>query len=147
MLKGQAVQRPIRFLVVESNAADAYLMVEALKQDEAVEITVIDDGQQALANLLEEQRSPDVIFLDLNVTPVSGLEILAQVRSNPKLRCIPVVVISGSRNTEDVRRAYQLGANCFITKPGSLDQFLQCMKSCHEFWAATVTLPPKSTGE
>jgi chemotaxis family two-component system response regulator Rcp1 len=143
MLKCQAVNvSPIHFLVVESNAADAYLMLEALKQDEAVEITVFDDGQKALAFLLQESRSPDLIFLDLNITPVSGLEILAQVRANPKLECIPVVVISGSRNAEDVRRAYQLGANCFITKPNSLDQFVRCLKACHEFWATTVTLPP-----
>jgi two-component system, chemotaxis family, response regulator Rcp1 len=143
MLEGQPVYvRPVRFLIVESNDADAYLMVEALRQDEAVEVTVIDDGQRALTFLLEEPCSPDVILLDLNVTPITGLEILAQVRSNPKLECIPVVVISGSRNSEDVRRAYQLGANCSITKPSSLDQFLQCMKSCQEFWTATVTLPP-----
>ncbi len=139
--------RPIRFLVVESNPADAYLLLEALKQDEHTEVTVIDDGQKALAFLLEEPRSPDLIFLDLNVTPVTGLEILAQVRSNPRLQCIPVVVISGSRNGGDVRRAYQLGANCFITKPTNLDQFLRCMKACHEFWAAIVTLPSKPTGE
>lgn len=140
---------PVNLLVVESNPADAYLTVQALKEAGfSNEITVIEDGEKALAYLRQDgihasAPPPDLILLDLNLVPISGLDVLAEVRSNPRLAHIPVLVISGSQNAEDVRRAYQLGANCYITKPNHLDQFMRFMKSCHEFWGVVATLPPR----
>jgi two-component system, chemotaxis family, response regulator Rcp1 len=135
-------------VVIESNPADAYLTVEALKNAGfAHEITVIENGERALTYLGQfgEKSAtpiPDLVLLDLNLVPISGLEVLTAIRSDPKLECVPVLVVSGSQNAEDVRKAYQLGANCFITKPNNLDQFMRFMKSCHEFWGMVATLPP-----
>jgi len=140
--------RSFNVLVVESNPADAYLTVQALKQAGfSSDVNVIEDGENALAYLRQEglygsAQVPDLILLDLNLAPISGLDILTEIRSNPELGCTPVLILSGSQNQEDVRKAYQLGANCFITKPGNLDQFMRFMKSCHEFWCTVVTLPP-----
>lgn len=140
---------PLNLLVVESNPADAYLTGQALKEAGfADDIKVIEDGENALAYLRQDgvhasAPIPDLILLDLNLAPVSGLEVLAEIRSNPRLQCIPVLVVSGSQNADDVRKAYQLGANCFITKPNTLDQFMSFMKSCHDFWGVVATLPPR----
>jgi two-component system, chemotaxis family, response regulator Rcp1 len=140
--------RPIRLLVVESNPADAYLTLEALKQVAPVEyVTAIDDGPSALAYLRHGGAlSPDVVFLDLNLTPMSGFEVLTEIRSTPSLAFIPIVILSGSRNAGDVRKAYQLGANCYVTKPTNLDEFLKSIKACYEFWGTIATLPPKQAG-
>ena len=137
--------RQIQLLVVESNPADSYLIVEGLKRAGLNrEVTVICDSQQALDYLGDSQR-PDMILLDLNVAPMSGFDVLAEIRSNPKLESIPVIVMSGSQSEEDIRKVYRLRANCYINKPGNLDQFLAFMKTCYEFWGAVVTLPPRTS--
>jgi len=129
-------------LLVESNPADAYLTVDALKQAGLTdEVHVADDSLKALELL--EGGAPDLVLLDLNVTPLSGLELLSKIRSHARLGSLPVVVISGSENRDDIRKAYELGANSYITKPGRLDEFLRCMKSCYEFWGTVATLPSK----
>lgn len=123
-------------------------MVEGLRRAGLNDgITVLDDSEQALSFLSVKdsvRERPDVIFLDLNLTPMSGLELLGEIRSNPQLESIPVIIMSGSQNAEDVRKAYQLRANCYISKPSNLDQFLLFMKTCYEFWSSVVTLPPRS---
>jgi CheY-like chemotaxis protein len=130
--------------MIESNAADAYLTVEALKQAGLTDgITVIDDSRKALDYLRQGGAAPDLVFLDLNVAPISGLEVLAEIRSDSKLEYLPVVVVSGSENADDVRNAYKLRANCYINKPARLNDLLRFMKTCYEFWGTVVTLPPK----
>lgn len=138
--------RRINLLVVESNPADAYLTVESLKQagfNQAIQ--VIEDGQQAL-EYLAQSPAPDLIFLDLNLAAMTGFEVLEAIRNDPKLECVPVIVISGSQNAEDVRKAYRLKANCYLTKPAKLADFLRFMKICYEFWGTVATLPPASPG-
>ena len=131
-------------LLVESNPADAYLTVEALKQAGLSEgTTVVHDSDGALKSLREDGGPPDLVLLDLNVAPLSGLEVLAEIRGDPTLQSVPVVVVSGSENKSDVRNAYRSGANCYINKPAKLDEFLRYMKTCYEFWGTVVTLPPR----
>jgi two-component system, chemotaxis family, response regulator Rcp1 len=119
-------------------------MIEGLKRAGLNQgVTVLDDSEQALSYLsVDSLAPPDLIFLDLNLTPMSGLELLNHIRSHPKLESIPVIIMSGSQNSEDVRKAYKLRANCYITKPNNLEQFLGFMKTCYEFWASVATLPP-----
>lgn len=134
-----------RVLVVESNPADSYLIVEALKQAGLPEgVTAIDDSQSALDYLARESPPPDLILLDLNLSPLNGFELLSQIRSSPALGTTPVVIMSGSQNSKDVKKAYELRANCYICKPTTLDQFLRSMKTAYEFWNGVVTLPPKA---
>ena len=134
----------MRVVLVESNPADAYLTVEALKQAGLAEgVVVLNNSTDALDHLLTNGELPDLVLLDLNVAPISGLDLLAQVRAHDRLGNVPVVIVSGSENREDVRRAYQLRANCYINKPGRLDEFLRFMKTCYEFWGTVATLPPK----
>lgn len=130
-------------LVVESNPADAYITAEALKQAGMTSgVTVVDSGERALQHL-ESEPAPDMIFLDLNLTVVSGLEVLKKIRAHPKLRAVPVVMLSGSLNAKDVEDSYMQGANCYITKPASLEEFLRFMQIFYEFWGSVATLPSK----
>lgn len=136
--------RPIHLLVVESNPADSYLMVEGLRRAGLSEaVTVVEDSEQALAHL-SNPVSPDLIFLDLNVAPMSGLDFLRSIRSDPHFGTVPVIIVSGSENRDDVRKAYESGANCYVAKPSNLDEFFACMKICYDFWSSVVTLPPRS---
>ena len=129
---------------MESNPADAYLTVEALKQAGLNEGTVVvDDSSKALEYLRADRELPDLVLLDLNVAPLSGLDVLAEIRGDARLESVPVVIVSGSENKDDIRNAYRSGANCYINKPARLDEFMRCMKTCYEFWGTVVTLPPK----
>lgn len=130
-------------LVVESNPADSFLILEALKQAGVTEgVTTIEDSQRAL-EYLQGGAAPDVILLDLSLTPMTGFELLAHIRGNAALATTPVVIMSGSQNSRDVKKAYEGGANCYICKPSTLDRFLGTMKTFVEFWSGVATLPPK----
>ena len=132
----------MRVLVVESNPADSYLIVEAIKQaGDSHRITVVEDSSGAIEEIGREL--PDIVLLDLNVSPASGFEVLAQIRSDARAAALPVVIMSGSQNQSDVRKAYELHANCYITKPAKLDEFMRCVKTWYEFWLTVATLPPK----
>ena len=132
----------MRILLVESNPADAYLTVEALKHAGLAEgVTVFDDSAKALSHMREGSTAADLILLDLHVAPLSGLEMLAEIRKDPHLGFTPVVIVSGSENKDDVRQAYGNGANCYINKPAKLDEFMRFMKTCYEFWGTVATLP------
>jgi chemotaxis family two-component system response regulator Rcp1 len=140
--------KSFEILVVENNPADARLTIEAFKEAGMHEgILSLPDGDQALAYLrrqgaYSEASLPHVIFLDLHLPKVPGLVVLADIKSNPELKIIPVVVISGSHDPKEVREAYELHASCFIYKSEDLDQFLQFIRCCFEFWGTVVTLPP-----
>jgi CheY-like chemotaxis protein len=136
-------------LIIENDPATARLTKEAFQEAGLTKgIRSVPDGDEALAYLRHENGysnhpHPDVIFLDLHLPKKSGLEVLAEIKENPRLRVTPVVVVSGSANPQEVREAYELHASCYIRKPDDLPHFLRFIQVCYEFWGSVVTLPPK----
>jgi two-component system, chemotaxis family, response regulator Rcp1 len=142
--------RTIEILLVEDNPGDVRLTLEAFKEGKVLNsIKVIHDGVEALAYLRREGRymnapQPDLILLDLNLPKKDGREVLAEIKSDEHLRQIPVVVLTTSTAEEDVARAYSSHANCYITKPVELDNFLRVVQSIESFWLSLVRLPSQS---
>jgi CheY-like chemotaxis protein len=140
--------RSIDILLVEDNAGDVRLTVEALRDSKVRNhIHVVTDGEKALAFLRREgsdasARRPDLILLDLNLPRKDGREVLAEIKQDPDLKLIPVVVLTSSAAEQDIAQAYDLHANCYITKPVNLDQFLRVIQSIEDFWLVVVKLPP-----
>jgi CheY-like chemotaxis protein len=139
--------RAIEILLVEDNPGDARLTIEAMREAKlGNRIHVVEDGVEAMAYLRREgaysaMPRPDLILLDLNLPRKDGRDVLAEVKADPGLRRIPVVVLTTSRAEEDVLRAYDLHANCFVTKPVGLEQFMSVIKQIDEFWIKVVILP------
>lgn len=139
--------RSVRILLVEDNPGDVRLTREALKEAKVRnEIIVAVDGEEAMRVLRREgnhasAKRPDVILLDLNLPRKSGLEVLKEVKSDASLKRIPVVVITSSKAEQDIVRSYDLHANCYVTKPVDLLQFLEVVKVVDEFWLSIVRLP------
>jgi CheY-like chemotaxis protein len=139
--------RPIEILLVEDNPGDARLTLEVFKEAKVINnITVTGDGVEALAYLRREARyansvRPDLILLDLNLPRKDGREVLAEIKNDKHLMKIPVVVLTTSAAEEDIARAYSRHANCYITKPVDLDQFLRVVQSIESFWLSLVNLP------
>lgn len=139
---------PIEILLVEDNPGDVRLTQEALADGKVNNnLHVVIDGVEAMAFLRREgayrsRPRPDVILLDLNLPRKNGREVLAEVKADPELRRIPIVVLTTSEAEEDVLRAYEHHANCYITKPVDLDQFLKVVRSIEDFWFTIVKLPP-----
>jgi CheY-like chemotaxis protein len=140
--------RPIEILLVEDNAADVRLTQEALREGKVHNrLTVARDGEEALEILLRrgphaEAARPDLVLLDLNLPRKDGREVLATLKADDDLKRIPVVVLTTSSAEVDILRSYQLHANCYITKPVDLEQFVNVVKSIDEFWLTIVRLPP-----
>ncbi|HRI51474.1 MAG TPA: response regulator [Pseudomonadota bacterium] len=140
--------RPIHILLVEDNAGDVRLTREALKEGKVGNsLTVAPDGIEALAILRQEGRyageaRPDLILLDLNLPKKDGREVLAEIKDNPTLKRIPVVVLTTSKAEEDILRTYDLHANCYITKPVDFEKFVAVVRSIDDFWLSVVRLPP-----
>jgi len=139
--------QPIEILLVEDNAADVRLTQEALKEGKVSNnLTVARDGEEAL-EILRRQGAhagaarPDLILLDLNLPRKDGREVLATLKADPSLKHIPVVVLTTSSAEVDVLKSYQLHANCYITKPVDLEQFVSVVRSIDEFWLTVVKLP------
>ena len=134
-------------LLVEDNRADARLITEALLETGSrVALNVVEDGNTAMAYLRREpphtaSPRPDLIVLDLNLPGKDGREVLAEILADEHLRRIPVLVLTSSRNWQDVQKSYDLGANCYITKPVSLDRFISIVQAIEDFWLDIVTLP------
>lgn len=139
--------RHVEILLVEDSPSDTELTVEALSESRAVShLNTVQDGAQALAFLRRQEGyaqapRPDLILLDLNLPCKDGREVLAELKSDPDLKTIPVVVLTSSRADEDVLRAYQLQCNCYITKPVIFKEFLRVVRSIENFWLAVATLP------
>jgi CheY-like chemotaxis protein len=139
--------RPIEILLVEDNPGDVRLTVEGLNEGKVRNnLHVARDGVEALSFLRHEGQfadavRPDLILLDLNLPRKDGREVLADIKSDPELKTIPVVVLTTSRAEQDVLHSYELQANCYITKPVDLEQFITVVKSIEEFWLTIVTLP------
>jgi len=139
--------RPVELLLVEDNPGDVRLTQEALKEGSLpVHLSVARDGVEALDFLRHrapfgDAPTPDLILLDLNLPRKNGREVLSEIKSDPLLKRIPVLVMTTSRADQDIQKAYSLNANCYITKPMDLDEFLRIVKSIEDFWLKTVTLP------
>jgi chemotaxis family two-component system response regulator Rcp1 len=140
--------RPIEILLVEDNPGDVRLTIEALKEGKVRNrLSVARDGVEALAFLRREgphanAARPDLILLDLNLPKKDGREVLADIKEDTRLRRIPVVVLTTSKAEEDILRTYDLHANCYITKPVDLEQFISVVRSIDDFWLSVVRLPP-----
>jgi two-component system, chemotaxis family, response regulator Rcp1 len=138
---------PIEILLVEDNPADARLTIEAFKDGKVLHnLNVVTDGIEALAYLRKEGKyaeatRPDIILLDLNLPRKDGREVLSEVKSDDSLRRIPVVILTTSAAEQDVLSSYNLHANCYITKPVDLDQFLKVVHWVEDFWLTIVKLP------
>jgi chemotaxis family two-component system response regulator Rcp1 len=140
---------PLDILIVESNPAEARLIAEAFRDAGLTSnIQQLHDGEEALSFLRrepphEDSISPDLILLDLSLPRKTGFEVLQEIRASTDLECIPIIILSGSANPADLRKAYQLRANCYIRKPDSLDHFLSIIQTCYQFWGKAASLPPK----
>lgn len=141
--------KAIEVLLVEDNPGDVRLTVEALKEAKVSNhLNVAVDGMEAMAFLRREGKyadapHPDLVLLDLNLPKKDGREVLAEIKSDQDLRRIPVVVMTTSKAEEDILRSYDLHANCYITKPVDLDQFITVVKSIENFWLTIVKLPSR----
>jgi len=139
----------IHILLVEDSLADIELTLEALEEAKfANAVEVIRDGAEAIDHLRrraghEAAQRPDLIILDLNLPKRSGHEVLADLKADPDLRRIPVAVLTTSSAEADVMSSYDLGANCFLTKPVDVGQFLRVVQSIEDFWFGVVRLPPR----
>jgi CheY-like chemotaxis protein len=142
------ILRPIEILLVEDNPGDARLTMEALAEGKVRNnISVAADGVAALSFLRGEGAAsagprPDLILLDLNLPRKDGREVLAEIKDDPQLHHIPVVILTTSSAEEDVTKSYNLHANCYVTKPVDLTQFLGVVRSIEGFWLSVVKLPP-----
>ena len=139
--------QPIRVLLVEDNPADAELTRETLEASKIrVQISVASDGVEAMRLLRREpphgdRELPDLVLLDLNLPKVDGKQVLAEMRQTAALRRIPVVVLTSSDAERDIVRSYELGANCYVTKPVGLEAFQAIVRAVEGFWFQVVKLP------
>ena len=139
--------RPVEILLVEDNPGDVRLTVEALGEAKVRNnLHVARDGVEAMAFLRREDTHagasrPDLILLDLNLPRKDGREVLKEIKEDPCLKRIPVVILTTSQAEQDIIRSYNLHANCYITKPVGLDQFVTVVRSVEDFWLAIVKLP------
>jgi two-component system response regulator len=138
---------PIEVLLVEDSPGDVRLTREAFKDAKVhINLHVALDGSEAMAFLRREGKHakaprPDLILLDLNLPKKDGREVLGEIKENPTLKSIPVVILTTSSSEADVLKSYLLHANCYITKPVDLDGFLKVVKSVDNFWLSVVKLP------
>ena len=144
---------PVAILLVEDNPGDVRLTKEALRDAKVLnEIYVVKDGVEAMEFLRGEGSFahvpvPGLILLDLNLPRKGGREVLAEIKMDPKLKRIPVVILTSSQAEEDIFKSYDLHANCYVIKPVDLNRFVEIMHSLNEFWFSIVKLPPPKRGE
>jgi CheY-like chemotaxis protein len=137
-------------LLIEDNPGDVILTMEAFKEcSQKHNICAVKDGIEAIKYLrrideFANKKVPDIILLDLNIPKKDGREVLAEIKSDKKLRLIPVIILSTSLNDRDIFTSYELKANCYISKPVELDDFIKIITSIEKFWLKTVKLPRTS---
>jgi CheY-like chemotaxis protein len=150
-IKMEIAGRPIEILLVEDNPADVRLTVEILKETKVRNtLTIAGDGIEALDLLHRTGKytqavRPDLILLDLDLPKKDGKQVLAEIKADPVLKRIPVVILTSSKAEEDIVKSYNLYANCFVTKPVDLEQFVKVVKSIEDFWLTIVKLPQGKT--
>jgi CheY-like chemotaxis protein len=143
--------KPIELLLVEDSEPDVRLTQEALREAKVKNrLWVVDDGVEALDFLRRQgpyadAPRPDLILLDLNLPRKDGRQVLEEIKNDSSLKLIPVVILTTSKSEEDVLRAYQLHANCYITKPVDFNRFMEVVRSIEDFWLTVVRLPDEST--
>ncbi len=148
MVTGSQLGRPVVILMIEDNPGDVLLTMEALKEVKIRNtVYVAKDGVEGIEFLrhkgqFTDSPRPDIILLDLNLPRKDGREVLAEIKDDPELRCIPVVILTTSTAEQDVLKTYNLHANCYITKPVDLDQFIAVVQSIENFWFSIVKLAP-----
>ena len=146
-MSNKRIRKPIEILFVEDNAGDVRLTQEAFKSSKLRNnVRIVWDGVEAMSFLRREGNyanapRPDIILLDLNLPKKDGREVLAEIKADENLKRIPVIVLSGSQDEEDVVKAYDNYANCYIMKPAKLDELIKVEKSVRDFWLRTVELP------
>lgn len=139
--------RPIEILLIEDSPSDANLTIKGFNQAKiANNLNWVEDGDSGMDYLRQQGEyanalRPDLILLDLNLPGMDGREVLEAIKSDPDLKRIPVVVLSTSTSEEDVLRSYNLNANCYVTKPIDIHQFIHIVMLINDFWLAAVTLP------
>lgn len=147
MVKTEEKGTPIEILLVEDNEGDIVLTREAFKESKLHNnLSIVKDGAEALLFLNKEGAysdvpRPDIILLDLNLPKKTGLEVLNEIKSNPKLKTIPVVILTCSKNENDIWATYSNQANCYITKPVDFNKFINVIRSLNNFWLDIVKLP------
>ncbi len=140
---------PIEILMVEDNAGDVFMTTEALRNAKvANNVSVVRDGLEAMEFLRREGKyasapRPDLILLDLNLPGRDGRQVLSDIRSDPSLTAIPVVVLTSSKAEQDVLKAYELHANCYIVKPVDFERLIEVVNAIDAFWLAVVKYPPR----
>ena len=141
------IGRPAEVLLVEDSPGDVRLTREALKEGKVRNnLSVVSDGVEAMEFLRREGKykdapRPDIVLLDLNMPRKDGREVLAEMKGDEALKRIPVVVLTTSEAEQDILRTYDLHANCYLTKPVDLEQFISIVKSVEDFWLTIVQLP------
>ena len=145
-MAGSLNPRSLRILLVEDSPSDVRLVREALKEASVpTQVMVARDGIEAMDYLKQAELGltvwPDLILLDLNLPRKNGREVLAEVKASPSLRQIPVLVMTSSRSEDDIQQVYALNANCYITKPSDLNEYVDVVQSIENFWFLTATLP------
>lgn len=144
----QELLKPVEILLVEDSPTDVLLAREGLKSSKIRnQLHIVEDGVEAMLFLRREGKykdvpRPDLVLLDLNLPRKDGREVLEEIKTDEELRKIPVVVLTTSREEQDILKAYDLHANCYITKPVDFDRFMEIVKVIENFWFAVVTLPP-----
>ena len=145
----KSLPRYIEILLIEDSPADVLLTREAFRHNKLVnKIHVAEDGIEAMDFLYKRGQHvsaprPDLILLDLNLPRKNGREVLAEIKADPDLRAIPIVVLTTSNDEEDILKAYNLNANCYVVKPVGFDNFMKAIQSIRHFWFSVVTLPPE----
>jgi CheY-like chemotaxis protein len=140
---------PIQVLLVEDNPGDAHLTKIALADGKMhINLSIVEDGVEAIAFLRRQGKyaeapHPDLILLDLNLPKKDGREVLKEIKTDQLLKRIPVVILTTSQAEEDILKAYDLCANCYIAKPVDFDQFIKIVQSIEDFWFTIVKLPPE----
>jgi len=147
-MSAESLPHPIEILLVEDNPGDVRLTRELLKESKfRNRLEAVDNGAEAIAYLRRQGKyreavRPDLMLLDLNLPRMDGREVLAEIKRDPDLKRIPVVILTSSNADADVIKTYDLHANCYVTKPVGLEQFATVVRSIEDFWLAIVRLPP-----
>jgi CheY-like chemotaxis protein len=151
-MRAASKAKPAVILLAEDDRGDQELTRRALEEGKIRnDLRVVEDGEEALAYLYRRGKykdpatspRPDLLLLDLNLPRIDGRQVLEKIRSDSKLRRMAVVVLTTSRQEEDILRSYELGCNSFITKPVGMEQFIRVIHALEEYWFQTVVLPPK----
>jgi CheY-like chemotaxis protein len=148
-MNAKPINQPIEILLCEDNPGDVYIIENTLSQSQ-IDYTLnnVTDGEAVLAYLRREKKyqkasRPDLLVLDLNLPKKHGFEVLEEIKNDPKLKSLPVVILTSSNAEQDILKSYQLYASCYITKPSDINDFFDAVLKMESFWLNLVKLPPK----